>query len=193
MTETMTIKINPRALRQMFRPCDPEFIRDVCHASCCRSTVDPSGIAHVIAPDEIETWRALGVEVADSGKVAAVDRRCPFQDGKTHQCQIHESPAMPKGCVISPFTVNDSGTLLVRNRYRLLKCFKAEGAIPVYQAHRLSLVTMFGEEQTAIIDEAMARGDEAPMFLDAPARIVENLRHKNETSKQPTPVSIYPR
>lgn len=187
MNNMVRIKINPRSLRQPFRPCDPDFIRDVCRASCCRSSVDPSGIAHVIAPDEIQTWRDLGVEVADSGKVAAVNRRCPFQDGETHQCQIHEDPAMPKGCIISPFTINDSGTLIVRNRYRLLKCFKAEGAIPVHLAHRLSLVTLFGDEQVEHLERVMLSGDETPIYLEAPARLVDNLRHKNEVSKQTLP------
>lgn len=185
-TLTTPVRVNIDAMRQMFRPCDPDFIRDVCHAKCCRSSTDPTGIAVVVSPVEAVRLRRRGATVDDdTGRVAPVARRCPFEDPTSHLCTIHADGEEPLGCVISPFTVNASGTLIVRNRYRLLPCFKADGAVPVAIAHRRSLVVLFGEEHAATIVRLVGLADTSDMSitLPAPTHLVEMLRHKNEASK----------
>lgn len=69
-------------------------------------------------------------------------------------------PLKPRSCTLSPWRVTSarertglvSGytryTLSIRNRYRLLSCFKHERAVPAYRAFRDGLVLLFGEEQT---------------------------------------------
>lgn len=182
---TTPIRVNIDAMRQPFHPCDPNFIRDVCHAKCCRSTTDPTGIAVVVTTAEAVRLRRRGAVVDDAtGRVQPVDRHCPFEDQETHLCTIHADGEEPLGCVISPFTVNATGALIVRNRYRLLPCFKAQGSMPVAMAHRRSLVTLFGEEHTAlIIRHVQALDDHVTLTLPVPTALVNMLHHKNHASK----------
>lgn len=180
------VKVNLDAMQQMFHACTPDFIRDVCQARCCRSSTDPTGIAVVVAPDEARRLRVLGATVDDeTGRIAPVNRRCFFQSPETHGCSLHETPDKPRGCIISPFTINANNTLIVRNRYRLLPCFKAEGAHPVYRSHYLSLVTMFGLEQAKhLADAASGRyGQGDAIYLEMSDQIADELRHKNKESK----------
>lgn len=179
----MQVKVNTSALRQPFRPCDPDFIRDVCQARCCRSSTDPSGIAVVVSPPEAVRLRVRGAAVDDeTGRVAPVDRRCPFQGADDHLCGLHGTEDKPFGCIASPFTINKTGTLIVRNRYRLLPCFKAEGAIPVAHAHRASLEAIFGESGAAAIC-LQVDGPGHTLELPVDDEIVHALWHKNEASK----------
>ena len=180
------VKINIAAMQQLFHPCTADFIRDVCQARCCRSSTDPSGIAVVVTSSEAVALRRHGAQVDDTtGRVAPVNKRCPFQSVTTHMCDLHGSPDKPAGCIISPFTINKSDTLIVRNRYRLLPCFKADGAIPVHRAHHQSLVTMFGETQAAYLSEIASSPDhrDDTIYLDMPDALALALKHKNEASK----------
>lgn len=179
------IRVNTRPLRtQLFRPCDPDFIRDVCHAACCRSTTDPTGIAVTVTPVEIAGVIARGATVDyTTGRVNPVDRRCPFQHPETHLCNIHTTDDYPSGCLMSPFTINTNLTLIVRNRYRLLKCFKAADAVPVAIAHRASLERIFGAAATAVIIHHVTTGNDTTLHLDADPADIANLLHKNHASK----------
>jgi Fe-S-cluster containining protein len=185
---TVPVRVNIAAMRQMFRPCDPDFIRDVCHAKCCRSTTDPTGIAVTVTSAEAVRLRKRGAVIDDAtGRIEPVDRHCPFeaQDG-SHLCTIHADGEEPLGCVISPFTVNANGTLIVRNRYRMLPCFKAPGAQFVAVAHRRSLEYVFGEENAALVIrlvEDERNGDGDCVTLPVPRAIVRMLHHKNHASK----------
>ena len=179
-----TVKINILALQQQFHECTPEFIRDVCQARCCRSSTDPSGIAVVVTQLEAVKLRELGAVVdSETGRVAPVCRRCPFQSTANHLCQLHNTEAKPKGCIISPFTINKNNTLIVRNRYRLLPCFKAEGSKPVYEAHSQSLVEMFGEKNAQLIFESAKEEKEGYLMLEIEDSLAASLKHKNEASK----------
>ena len=179
-----TVKINLLALQQQFHECTPEFIRDVCQARCCRSSTDPSGIAVVVTQLEAVKLRELGAVVdSETGRVAPVCRRCPFQSTANHLCKLHNTEAKPKGCIISPFTINKNNTLIVRNRYRLLPCFKAEGSKPVYVAHSQSLVKMFGEKNAQLIFESAKEEKEGYLMLEIEDSLAASLKHKNEASK----------
>lgn len=180
---TTPVRVNIAALQQPFRPCDPEFIANVCHGACCRSTVDPTGIAVVVTPAEAVRLRRRGATVDDeTGRIAPQDRRCPFQSPETNLCTVHTDDE-PLGCAISPFTINPTNTLIVRNRYRLLKCYKAEGAIPIAHAHRRSLELIFGAAATDVIVRAVDRGSDATLTFPVPNTIITMLHHKNTLSK----------
>jgi hypothetical protein len=73
-------------------------------------------------------------------------------------CGLHGTSDKPFGCIASPFTLNANDTMIVRNRYRALKCFKAEGAIEAYKAHAGSLRRIFGEEEAARITAHLDAG-----------------------------------
>lgn len=180
----MLVKVNTGPLLdQRFHPCTAEFIRDTCQARCCRSTTDPTGIAVVVTPVEAPRLRALGATVdPDTGRLAPVDRRCPFQDRHTHLCTVHATDE-PLGCILSPFTINGSGTLIVRNRYRLLPCFKAPGAVPVWEAHSRSLRTMFGAGYTLELEPLLRAGVRTTLHMEVADAVVEAQRAKNLHSR----------
>lgn len=181
---TTPVKVNIAAMRQPFHPCTADFIRDVCQARCCRSSTDPTGIAVVVTPREAIALRRHGATVDDeTGRVAPVDRRCPFQSAETHLCGLHDTGDKPAGCTISPFTINANGTLIVRNRYRLLPCFKADGAQAVAVAHEHSLAAIFGADAAADIARMAVIGDDDVLEYDAPTAVVEMLQRKNANSK----------
>jgi hypothetical protein len=180
------IRINIRAMQQMFHPCTTEFIANICHASCCRSSTDPSGIAVVVTIEEAPRLRALGAVVDPRTlRLQPVNKRCPFQHPQSHLCGLHGSADKPRGCIISPFTINPNGTLIVRNRYRLLPCFKAPGSLPVYEAHYASLVEMFGPSEAQTIRAACSN----PALLDSyitaemPDALASALLYKNRASR----------
>lgn len=143
-----TVKISAAMLRQPFHPCTVDFIAETCHARCCESATAPSGTLITIHPREEDSIKKLGGSVVGHFLETPLGR-CTFKTD-LNLCSIHEN-GQPFGCAASPFTVNSNGTLVVRNRYRLLKCYKAEGAIPAYQAHARALVRIFGEHGAAKI------------------------------------------
>ena len=178
------VKVNLLALQQQFHECTPDFIRDVCQARCCRSSTDPTGIAVVVTATEAIRLRELGAEVdSETGRVAPVCRRCPFQSAETHLCQLHNTKDKPKGCIVSPFTINKKNTLIVRNRYRLLPCFKAEGSKPVYESHSQSLIEMFGEKNAQLLFDSAKEEKEGSLMLEMDDLLALSLKHKNEASK----------
>jgi hypothetical protein len=180
---TVAIKVNVPALRQPFHPCTLDFIRDICQARCCRSTTDPTGIAVIVTSAEAVALRRRGAVVDDRGRVQPVNRRCPFQGVGDHLCTLHAHPDKPGGCIISPFTINDSNTLIVRNRYRMLPCFKADGAVPVAHAHRASLERLFGEAQATRLVALVDVGWTGAAYPLVDADDLAALRHKNSASK----------
>jgi hypothetical protein len=171
------VKVSAAMMRQEFHPCSPGFIADTCHASCCESSTHPDGILVTIHPSEIGMIRRQGGIVVDGFlKPADGAGRCPFKTD-ADLCGLHGTPHKPFGCVASPFTLNPAGTLIVRNRYRLLKCYKAPGAVPAYVAHAGSLTRIFGAEEAARIARHLDSGGddmEAVMPPDSYAILRDN-------------------
>lgn len=177
-------KASVRSMRQLFHPCTPEFIAGVCRASCCRSTTDPTGIAVTVTGEaEAQRIEALGGRVSRrSWRIEPVDRRCPFQHPETQLCVIHDDDE-PFGCIASPFTITNRGTLVVRNRYRLLRCYRAADAIEVYRAHRRSLDRILGFDQAAELAAYLDAGGAEDWPLEIPDEIAGWLLDKSERSK----------
>ena len=63
----------------------------------------------------------------------------------------------PFGCIASPFTLTKRDVLVVRNRYRLLRCYR-DGVLPAYRAFASSLVLLFGADVANILTEHLDRG-----------------------------------
>lgn len=140
---TRRIKISAASARQRFHGCDPEYIRDVCHASCCRSSTAEGGALVTIHPSEEEKIRAAGGRVRHG--LLVVESGCTFQK-KSGLCGLHGTDAKPFGCIASPFTLNSNDTLIVRNRYRTLKCYEdGDDPQPAYKAFAASLRLICGE------------------------------------------------
>ena len=102
-----------------------------------------------VHPSEQEWIERLGGKIENG--LLVTGKKCPFKTSED-LCSIHTTK--PFGCIASPFTLNANDTLIVRNRYRMLRCYRAkEGKVPAYEAHRGSLNMLLGvEEASRIID-----------------------------------------
>lgn len=162
--ETVSVRVSAAMLRQEFHGCEPDYIRDVCHGRCCRSesSATGNGILVTIHPSEEAAIEASGGVVVDGLlQPTEGERKCPFQHDEG-LCGLHGSEAKPFGCIASPFTLNKNGTLIVRNRYRTLSCFKdlrEDGTqLPAYIAFRASLDLIFGQEKAQEISDHLEQG-----------------------------------
>ena len=124
-------------MMQPFEPCLLPYIKSTCKGRCCERS--QGGTLITIHPSEEARITALGGEVVD-GMLRPIGKYCPFKRGGL--CTIHDQK--PLGCRFSPFTLTNRGTLIVRNRYRMLKCYKTPNSVPAYKAHPESLRAIFG-------------------------------------------------
>lgn len=152
------VKVSAKMARLRFHGCTPEYIRDVCHGACCRSSSQPSGTLISVLPEEAPALEARGARVIN-GRIDTPAKRCPFQTTE-HLCGIHFTPDKPFGCIASPFTFNANGTLVVRNRYKMLRCYDEGPRIPAYLAFAASLKLIFGEVEAARITAHLDGGGE---------------------------------
>lgn len=150
------IRVSAKSLRQRFNGCEPDYIRDVCKGACCRKSDGTISVA--VMPAEARTLIRRGATVID-GLVQPVAKACPFQDGESHLCTLHGTGDKPFGCIASPFILTSRDTLVVRNRYRLLRCYDDGQRIPAYMAFRTSLELLLGPRQAEDIVAAMDRGE----------------------------------
>lgn len=178
--DSVRVKVSAAMARLPFNGCDPEYIRDVCHASCCQSTTHPSGTMISVLPEEEEALRARGATVAD-GMLQPVARRCPFKT-EEHLCGLHNTTDKPFGCIASPFTLNENNTLIIRNRYTKLKCFRDGKQLPAFRAFRASLDLIFGagEAERVCAELEGGSGDFTAMM---PIASWEKLRANDLTKK----------
>lgn len=187
----VVVRVSRASMRQPFHGCDAAFIASTCHARCCRTTVHPYGVLCVVQPGD-EARRIVergGVLDADGLIVPKPGRKgCSFADGQG-LCTLH-GPAQvsrgfgdkPFGCSASPFTLTKRDALVVRNRYRLLPCYRAVGAAMACRSFRGSLVVLFGE----VTADAICRDAESGSagFFEAvmPRASYYALVHKRDAS-----------
>lgn len=182
------VKVSAANARQRFHGCTPEYVRNVCHGACCRSSTSPTGTLITIHPSEQAAVEAAGGTVRDN-LLVAVNRRCSFQQNGL--CGLHESDAKPFGCIASPFTLNKGGTLVVRNRYRRLRCYRDDRdgpAPPAYHAFRASLDLIFGPTVAQqLVDHLDAGGGDIrlPARADAYHKLIDNDRIKHAVTTTP--------
>jgi hypothetical protein len=135
------VRVSGAQLRQRFQPCEPGYVAAVCGGACCRRSTG-----------------GVSVPIIECGTVRELTGdRCPHQD-PVGLCALHGSPDKPLGCVASPFVLNEKDLLVVRNRYRLLRCYDTPDAVPAYVAFRAGLERIFGAAEAAILAAAAEAG-----------------------------------
>lgn len=159
--EVMDVRVSSKMARLLFDGCDPTFIREVCHGQCCTLKSAPTGTRTYVEPDQIVHLTARGIPVGDGLIVTSKDPdgvwRCPAQadDGL---CGIFDTPARPRLCIQSPWALTTRDTLIVRNRYRRLPCYKAGRMMPAYRAFAGGLRLLFGDDEAARITRHLDDG-----------------------------------
>lgn len=181
---SIAVKISAKSARMEFNGCDPEYIKQVCHSSCCQSSISKTGILIVIHPAEQQRVESRG-GIIENGLLQPPEgeKRCPFKSNDS-LCELHNTPDKPFGCVVSPFTLNKNKTLIIRHRYRMLKCFKGGRRLPAYEAFRNSLDRLFGlAESKRICDHLNGGGGD--IYVSMPTDVYRMILD-NDTAK------IYP-
>ena len=179
-----TINISVKSLKQKFQPCEPEYIKSVCHGRCCEGT---NKLVITVHDTEEERIKGLGGTVVDGFIQDPGTGLCPFK-GEDSLCTIHNDK--PFGCKVSPFTLTIKDTLIIRNRYRMLRCYNTPDAVPVYIAHRWSLVQIFGEKEVVrIIKEIEAGKEEIQALIDYNKY---TIIQDNDIAKHPDRESVNP-
>ncbi len=182
----VTVEVSGAMLCQTFQKCTKKFIKDVCMGRCCKSS---DTIAQVIVhSSETKRIKSLGAKVKDGFILPDERGLCPFHSSDTGLCTAHDDK--PFGCTASPFIMNPSNLLVVRNRYRRLKCYKmkcykGKDAVPVYEAHKWSLEQIFGPEETKRIVKSAKAGEKrikATMLYGKYKILISNhvLRNRKE-------------
>jgi DNA modification methylase len=152
------VKVSAKMARLPFHGCDPEYITTTCHASCCDSSTSPTGTMITIHPSEEHKLEPYGVVIAEGFlQPRAGEKKCPFKSAAS-LCALHQTPDKPFGCIASPFTLNTHNTLIVRHRYKLLRCYDDGPKLPAYRAFRASLDLIFGAEEAQRITDHLDTG-----------------------------------
>jgi len=135
-----------------------------------------------IHPSEQAMIESVGGVVIDGLlQPNAATRKCVFKTAD-HLCGLHGTSCKPFGCIASPFTLNKNDTLIVRNRYRLLKCYNDGRRLPAYIAFRSSLRLIFGDQWTTlIIDHLEAGGGDMKAPISAHQY---QMLHENDAIKK---------
>ena len=157
------VTISKKTAQLMFQGCTVPYIEGVCRGRCC--WVQPGGAAsvhttvYVLDEEQRHYLEGLGARfTAEMAMEPRADGKCRFQ-AKNGLCALHGQsslsggkPVKPLSCLVSPWTLTKTGGgLMVRNRYRTLRCYRAEGSIPAYRAFRSGLEVLFGAEEAGRI------------------------------------------
>lgn len=154
------VKVSAKSARLPFTECGPLCIEhNGCRGNCCDAPSRPSGCMVTVHESERARLELYGVEIRGGFIQPAEDQRgCPFKRGGL--CLLHGGPDKPFGCIASPFTLNANNTLVIRNRYKMLPCYRGPGPkTPAYRAFRSSLAAIFGEYRTRGIITRLDAGD----------------------------------
>lgn len=173
------VKISYKSLIQLFHPCDEEFIKNVCHGYCCHSH-SGDGTAHIVINEsDVPKLKKYKPELVVKDGILQTGKICIFKD-ENGLCILHNTPDYPFGCRLSPFTLNKNNTLIIRNRWRLLKCFKAtEGKIPAYKVFRESMDVIFGERESQRIIDFIEK-NKCDLYSETTEEIYQKIKEKNE-------------
>lgn len=139
------IKVSAAAAKLKFIECGPSCIsKKDCTSKCCDMVSHPQGMKVTVHSSEERRIKKLGVNVIDGMLQPTQGKKvCPFKGGD-HLCILHDTGEKPFGCVVSPFMLNRSDTLVIRNRYKLLPCYDTESGDYAYRVFYSSLQMIFG-------------------------------------------------
>jgi len=167
----MKIKVSVKSARETWNGCQVSYIKNVCGGRCCATGGGKSHIA--ILPSEEAGIRSLGGSVTNGVLDNKPGGGCPFwKDGL---CSIHTTGMKPLTCWTSPFTLNANNTLIVKNRNRRLKCYKANPRTMTYKAYKSSLINMFGQGVADDIEMRLDAGATEDFFVEVPDSKADNL------------------
>lgn len=160
MTEVI-VKVSAKSARLPFVRCGPDCIALGCRAQCCDAPTRPGGCLVSILPSEAAALTTRGATVVDGLlRPAAGKIGCPFKR-RDHLCALHDAQAKPFGCIASPFYLNQTRTLVIRNRYKLLPCGRFGRAGLGDYAFRVfasSLDLIFGTQESTRVKKHLEAG-----------------------------------
>ena len=175
-----SVKVSSLNARLKFIECGPTCIATGCTAKCCDAPTHPDGMRVFVDDTEAKALRRRGATVTDNFiRPAPGTRGCPFKDSG-HLCSLHFTPDKPFGCVVSPFALNANGTLIVRNRYKLLPCYDPVNGQPAYRVFQTSLVAIFGEESTSSLCKHLDNGG-GDIILGIDPNVHARLAHREKS------------
>jgi Fe-S-cluster containining protein len=159
--DTIPVKVSNKSMKIKFHGCDPDYIRNTCHAKCENSS-GSSRFPTVIAlmEDEKDYIMSIGGNLDGEELLYDTNHRCPFQT-EDNLCKLHHTAHKPFGCRISPLRLTDKNTLTIRTKYIYLGChtkFKING-LPLYEAFRSSLDLLFGNNESNRIVKHLNESD----------------------------------
>ncbi|MFA6754149.1 MAG: hypothetical protein WC160_02310 [Bacilli bacterium] len=138
------IKVSYSMLIQKFHSCTKNFILSSCKGECCCQLPNEKCFLVAIHSSETEKVKKLGGFIENN--ILKNKTSCQFLT-KEGLCSIHLEK--PFGCSISPFTLTDDDTLIIRDRYYNFKCFKIRKKRKyAYLAFKKSLENIFGPKNT---------------------------------------------
>lgn len=147
-----TVTVSSKWARHLFA-CSVGYITGACKGGCCEGS---DKILISLLPEEQERQTAAGYSVTDGLlQPDARTGKCPHKQANG-LCGVHGTALKPFGCIASPFTLNFGGTLIVRNRYSMMRCH-GQGE-PAYKTFRASLDLIFGPEEAARVCVALDGG-----------------------------------
>ncbi len=154
--------------------CTEDYIKNVCHGRCCEGS---DKILISLLPEEQEKYREKGYDVKDgllqpNKETGMCPNKLPLG-----LCGVHYTDMQPFGCIASPFTLNNSDTLIIRNRYSLMKCHgKGE---PAYKTFRKSFDLIFGKEEAERVCLLLDKTDN-DITAKMPHKSYINLKYLDE-------------
>ena len=148
------IKVSVKCCNLLFHGCDTEYVKNVCHGNCCKSSAKEYDITVAINKTEEEKIIDAGGIVVQ-GLLQRINNLCPFQN-EDWLCAIHDSGYKPFGCTAAPFKLNKNGTLIIWHRYYMLRCY-GNGS-PAYKVFRQSLDKIFGAAESERICSILDSG-----------------------------------
>jgi hypothetical protein len=142
-SDKIKVRISGKWIKHKFL-CSADYIKNVCHGSCCTGS---NKVLISLLPNEAEAQQKKGYSVSEGGLLQADSKtkKCPHIDNIGF-CALHNTLDKPFGCIASPFTLNQANTLIIRNRYSLMKCHSEKGDY-AYRVFRASLNLIFGNEE----------------------------------------------
>lgn len=179
-TKGVPILVSAKSARLKFIECGPACIKlKQCSAKCCDAPTRPDGMLVTILPSEAKAIEKQGGRVVGGLlKPETECRGCPFK-GTDYLCELHNTPDKPFGCIVSPFMLNKSNKLVIRNRYKLLPCYDKKRGGAAYHVFRSSLLKVFGEKKTDKITKHLDNGG-GDIFIEMEHDTYTNLRHREK-------------
>ncbi len=180
------VKVSTQWARHLFQ-CNEGYITSTCKGRCCQGT---DRILVSLTPDEARVETELGHTVWQ-GLLEADTKtgRCPYKQS-SGLCSLHGTGGKFLGCVVSPFTINASGTVIIRHRYSQMACHGSGS--PAYKVFAESLTAMFGEEEAQRITGLLDDGAEGMIDATMPAQTydtllgLDGLKHSDDLSRLPS-------